>query len=105
MEARDPKAHVVASEQGSYVDRAENPGQCQTSDYSAAIGRGIPGEEVAELQEFLQDVQPFEKYDSHPEIRFIYEIMVKDEWRPRIRKTVNTWINVCEDATTDETFS
>ena len=66
----------------------------QTRMYSEAIGNGIPSEVIDDLGSFVQDAQPHQRFSSQPEVRFMYEMMVKPDWQSKIKPAVNQWIEV-----------
>lgn len=66
----------------------------QTKMYSGAIGDGTPQTAVAEMKNFLDDCAPHKSYQTHANVRFVYEIMYKAGWEERVKKVVLSWVEV-----------
>ncbi len=94
MEASNLQTCTPVADQASHGEREEDAEARSTREYSTAGGRGLPDEEIAELQEYVRDVQPFERYKQLDAVPFIYETMWKQGWRPRIMRTVDHWTGV-----------
>lgn len=67
----------------------------QTQKFTGAVGNSLPLEAILNLYDFFVDARPPKKYEDFSRIRFVYEILYKDEWKEKVKHIACTWLEVC----------
>lgn len=76
------------------MDPHENAIVRQAEHFQEAIGYGLPSDIVDDLQTFAQDASVDDFYVDNVDIKFWFEVLEKDGWRPKARAAVDRWVMV-----------